>query len=123
MSLTLSSYTTSSAVLGTLKKSDAIFEVWREDDDCVPEAMVSKGFREKILQLELQEADTRDKQLIVAFRFVMYQGVYLHDSVYTVGNCREIRSTMILLRRSGAVGSHAGDRKFGTRQDVSCRAG
>jgi len=46
VSLTLSSYATSSAVL---KKSDAIFEAWREDDDCVPEAMVMKGFREKML--------------------------------------------------------------------------
>jgi len=55
----------SSAVWGTLKKSDAIFEAWREDDDCVPEAMVSKGFREKMLHLERQQADDLQFSTIV----------------------------------------------------------
>ncbi len=65
MSLTLSSYTISSAVLGTLKKSDASFEIWREDDDHVPEAMVSKGFREMMLHPERQEADYLQVSTIV----------------------------------------------------------
>jgi len=32
----------SSAVLGSAKKSDAILEDWRQDDDCVPEAIVDE---------------------------------------------------------------------------------
>lgn len=52
----------SSAVVGTLKKSDAIFEAWREDDDCVPETM---EFREKRLPLERQETDCSRVQVIV----------------------------------------------------------